>query len=299
METNESILARQVVAFDSQKKIGAVKDIHIDMDARAVKSFVVTSATTKTSLMLPFEKTVAIGDTFITVKEQSYLLPSDPAGSSKNRVQEYKLIGLEVYSHTGNLLGTVQSYEFDEVYGAITKVSIDPKTFFTAEQFTFFATEMVVVNDGTLTAEDYRKGKGPRKKAAKKPAARRAPAAKKAASAAKPKTTPAKKATATAKAAPAKKTTPAKTTPVKKDEKTVPAKTEAKASTPTKTTPAPKKNDENASLREFLIGAKIVEDVASANGKFSAEAGTTLTEDIVLDAEKNDALVLLTLCVEE
>lgn len=173
METNESILKRQVLALDTRKRSGVVKDICIDAKKRAVASLIVTSSTTGSSLALPFDKTLAIGDTFITVQESSSMVSTGTPDAKAALADNFKLLGLEVYSCTGNLLGTVQSYEFDNVYGTITKIILDQKTSFVAEQFEFFAPEFVFVNNGEATAEEYRKGKAPRKKAAKRAPAKR------------------------------------------------------------------------------------------------------------------------------
>ena len=55
---------------------------------------------------------------------------------------------------------------------------------------------------------------------------------------------------------------------------------------------------EDAELMEFLLDAELTDDVTSKDGEFSAEKGTKLTQEIIQEAYRHDALLLLTLSVE-
>ena len=50
---------------------------------------------------------------------------------------------------------------------------------------------------------------------------------------------------------------------------------------------------------EFLIGKTLTEDVASADGVFTAARGVILTRDLVEQAAAHDALLSLTMSVDE
>ena len=66
------------------------------------------------------------------------------------------LIGVEVYSRTGNTLGTVAGFDFDPVFGAIKSISLENGQEFQSETFLFFAPDFVFVDDGSQSAEDLR-----------------------------------------------------------------------------------------------------------------------------------------------
>lgn len=61
----------------------------------------------------------------------------------------------------------------------------------------------------------------------------------------------------------------------------------------------PEADAADAELVEFLIGATLADDVTSADGEFSVAKGTRLTRDLIEEAQRHDALLLLTLGVEE
>lgn len=56
--------------------------------------------------------------------------------------------------------------------------------------------------------------------------------------------------------------------------------------------------DLDAETNEFLLGKTLETDVASDNGAFNVEAGTLVTEEIIEDAQKNNALVALTIAIK-
>lgn len=155
METNETILTRKAVGLDDRKTLGKVSDLRVDCDALGVCHYIVNSASTNSSLVLPFEKALAVGDTFMTVQSRSDFLPvSDEAVSIVN--DGFKLVGSEVYSKTGNRLGVVASYGFDPVFGKVTELVLDSEATFASDQFVFFAPEFVFVDDGEQTAAEQR-----------------------------------------------------------------------------------------------------------------------------------------------
>lgn len=133
METNETILTRKAVGLDDRKALGKVSDLRVDCDTLGVCHYIVSSASTNSSLVLPFEKALAVGDTFMTVQSRNDFLPlSDEALGIVN--DGFRLVGSEVYSKTGNRLGIVASYGFDPVFGKVTELVLDSKATFAADQ---------------------------------------------------------------------------------------------------------------------------------------------------------------------
>ena len=58
-------------------------------------------------------------------------------------------------------------------------------------------------------------------------------------------------------------------------------------------------SDEDAELVEFLIGKALTDDVTSADGVFAASRGVILTRELVEQAAAHDALLSLTMSVDE
>lgn len=100
-----------------------------------------------------------------------------------------KLVGVEVYSRTGNTLGTVTTFDFDPVFGAIKSITLDNGSEFKSDAFLFFAPDFVFVDDGSKSAADLRQAEdntsdAPAAAPASTPATQPAPAAQPAAPAA-------------------------------------------------------------------------------------------------------------------
>lgn len=271
METNESILGREIVALADQKRVGKVEDLCVNMDTCSVVGFVVTSASTGTSLILPFDQALAIGDTFMTIDARDNLLATDMDQAKESMAEGFKLVGVDAFSRLGNALGTVDGYTFDTTYGTITEVILDDESSFSSDTFIFFAPDMIFLNDGGVTADELRRGKGRKGKAAKKSAKKT-------------------------------KSSTRKTAPKARAQKPV-ARPEVKPAPKPEPKPEPApvqvEVDKDADVKEFLLGLVVTEDVKSEDGAFTVSEGTKLTQDIIDDAAKHDALLSLTLSVED
>lgn len=112
METNESILVRNVVGLDDRRIIGKMRELRVDCDTLAVSHYIVASATTTAPLVLPFDRALAVGDTFVTVQSRENFLPASDASAQALIAGGFKLVGVEVYSRTGDKLGTVAVLRF-------------------------------------------------------------------------------------------------------------------------------------------------------------------------------------------
>ena len=58
-------------------------------------------------------------------------------------------------------------------------------------------------------------------------------------------------------------------------------------------------SDPDAELRSFLVGKKRNERVVSQDGSFVIKAGEEITEQVFAEAQKCDAVLLLTMSVDE
>ena len=184
METNESILTRQVVGLDDRKVLGKVNELRVDCDTLAVSHYIVGSATTSAPLAMPFGASLAVGDTFLTVQGRDRFLPATDADAQQVVREGFALVGADAFSRAGDALGKVASYEFDPVFGTVTKLVLEDGRAFDAASFVFFAPEFVFVDDGAKTAAELRASSangasddaGEAEGAAKEPAAASEPA---------------------------------------------------------------------------------------------------------------------------
>lgn len=164
-------------------------DFPITIYAKAVGHYIVMNASTNNAIALPFENAIAVGDTFITVQSYGSFVDANSPASKELVSDSNKLVGVEVYSRTGNTLGTVTTFDFDPVFGAIKSITLDNGSEFKSDAFLFFAPDFVFVDDGSKSAADLRQAEdntsdAPAAAPASTPATQPAPAAQPAAPAA-------------------------------------------------------------------------------------------------------------------
>ncbi|MCL2806698.1 MAG: hypothetical protein FWD27_00820 [Coriobacteriia bacterium] len=272
METNETILTRDVVVLESQKKLGSVKALRVNSDTMTVCHYIINNDSTGSILVLPFEKALSVGDTFMMVQSRDDFLAANDAFSNKVLQEGYVLLKEEVFSKTGNKLSPVQGFEFDTVSGGVTKLQLESGQSYSSDSFLFFSSDFVFVDDGTPTAIDLRGVTGESPVVA-------APAAFGAGVMA------------------ASTEVPEAPAPVVAEEPVVVA---APAEEPVVVAP-PAEEETTVSDEEimgFLEGAVLQSDVESENGVFKVSKGTVLTKEIILEAAEHDAVLLLTINAE-
>lgn len=274
METNESILVRSVVGLDDRRVIGKMRELRVDCDTLAVSHYIVASATTTAPLVLPFDRALAVGDTFVTVQSRENFLPASDGNAQALIAGGFKLVGVEAYSRTGDKLGAVAGYEFDPVYGTVTSITLEDGSVYAADTFVFFAPEFVFVDNGAKTAAELR-------------------------------ATPvvAEETVVEIVEAPEVEETVAEAEEEAAEEaveeaveEAIEEAAEAEAeAVAEEELEAPELSDEDAQLVELLVGATLVDDVTSEDGAFALKKDTVLTRAMVYDAISHDALLLLTL----
>lgn len=282
METNESILVRDVVGLDDRRVIGKMRELRVDCDSLAVSHYIVASATTTAPLVLPFDRALSVGDTFVTIQSRENFLPASSTEAQALIAGGFKLVGVEAYSRTGNKLGAIASYDFDPVYGAVTSITLADGTVFGADTFVFFAPEFVFVDDGAKTAAELR--------------ATGLVADEAVAEAVAEEIVEEAVEEAVAEAAVEAAEEEAEAAEEAAEEAVEEAAADAEEATEeAEELEAPELSDEDAQLVELLVGATLVDDVASKDGAFSQKKGTVLTRAMVYDAVAHDALLMLTL----
>lgn len=160
METNESILSRDVVGLDDRRVVGAMRELRVSCDDLAVSHLIVASATTTSPLVLPFDRVLSVGDTFITIQSRDDFMPASSTDAQTLLANGFKLIGVDVFSRTGDKLGIVASYEWDPTFATVISMTLDNGIVFPASDFVFFAPEFVFVDNHNMTAAELRAAQG-------------------------------------------------------------------------------------------------------------------------------------------
>ena len=236
--------------------------------------YIVASATTTAPLVLPFDRALAVGDTFVTVQSRENFLPASDGNAQALIAGGFKLVGVEAYSRTGDKLGAVAGYEFDPVYGTVTSITLEDGSVYAADTFVFFAPEFVFVDNGAKTAAELRSsGDVVAEETVVEEVVEEAPAP-----------SAAEVAAAVAVAA-----TEAEEEAEEAAEEVAEEAAEEAASD---------LSAEDAQLVELLVGATLVDDVTSEDGAFTVKKETVLTREIVDEAISHDALLLLTLAAD-
>ena len=283
METNESILVRNVVGLDDRRVIGKMRELRVDCDTLAVSHYIVASATTTAPLVLPFDRALAVGDTFVTVQSRENFLPASDASAQALIAGGFKLTGVEVYSRTGDKLGSVAGYDFDPVYGAVTAITLDDGTVFAADTFVFFAPEFVFVDNGAKTAAELRAGGAVTADVVEEEIVEEVA----------PAPSAAEVTAAVAVAAEVEAEADAEAVEEAVEEEIAEEMAEEAAEEA-----AAELSAEDAQLVELLVGATLIDDVTSEDGAFTVKKDTVLTRELVDDAIAHDALLLLTLAAD-
>jgi sporulation protein YlmC with PRC-barrel domain len=274
METNETILTRDVVIIESQKVPGSVKSLRVDCDKVAVSHFIVNKDSAGAVLVLPFEKALSVGDAFVTVQKRDDFLPSNDAYSNKVIQDGYKLVKEEVFSKTGNKLGAVKSFEFETIYGRITSLTLEDGTCYSSDAIVFFSTDFIFVDDGALTSAELRlveEAKDEVVEEVEDPTVSVTLVDEVAEEAAEVVAEVAEEVEVALEAA-----VEVAAEPEDDDDATI--------------------SDEE--ILQFLIGTTLQADVESEDGLFKAVKGSVLTRQTILEAAKHDAILLLTINVE-
>ena len=298
METNESILVRDVVGLDDRRVIGKMRELRVNCDDLAVSHYVVTNAATSSPLVLPFDCVLAIGDTFATIQSREDFLSASSAEAQALLSDGFQLIGVDAFSRTGDRLGVVAGYDFDPVFGTVTALTLDTGDTFENAQFVFFAPEFVFVDTGALTLAE------------KRGAEAEAVAAVVAAEVEEEEEEEVEAEALAAVEAAAADEEDDDDVEVEVEETEIVVEEDddddaeevveevLEEDAADDAAEEAGLSEEDAQLAEILVGTTLSNDVASEDGAFSVAKGTVLTREMVDDAIAHDALLLLTLAAD-
>lgn len=133
---------------------GAVKGVSSDfiLDAANKRVSCMMVSTSKGMLgsnLLPIEKVRGIGKDYVTTDTLANVVNAFEYKDTLNIAQEgFYLLGAKVVNGTGNALGSVEDFVFDERTGAIMGITLDNgKAFEQADLIAFSGGNMVFVNE--------------------------------------------------------------------------------------------------------------------------------------------------------
>ncbi|WP_180326555.1 PRC-barrel domain-containing protein [Raoultibacter phocaeensis] len=320
METNESILTKGVVSIDDRKQVGKVKGVIVDCDSCGVSHYIISSSSTNSSLVLPFEKSLAVGDTFMTIQSRDDFLATTDLTARGALEDNFDLVGLDVYSRAGSHLGVVKGFDIDTAFGGITKIDLEDGGSFESDSYVFFAREFVFVDDGTKTDADIRSAAA---NGSDEEAEDSAPLAEPADEEEAVEPDNAEAVEEIEQGADEGMVEVAEDEAEEAEivdevleqgeedelvEEPVedggvgeePVEDEAAEEAEAEEDPAEEAEDDpDAELRSFLVGKVLNERVVSQDGSLVLEAGEEITEQVFADAQKCDAVLLLTMSVDE
>ncbi len=261
METNETILTRDVVVLDSRKRMGSIKGVCVDCDTLAVSHYLVNNTSTGTTLVLPFQNALSVGDTFMTVQNRDDFLAANDAEVNNVLQNGYRLLDAETFSKTGNRLGKVVGFDFDPVGGAITRLNVSNQSSYASDAFVFFSPEFVFVDDGEPTALERRQTPGEPADVANDEDS---------------------------------------VTVVEVEETIIVVEDEDGEASADDAEPADASDESQVDeeIIAFLLDATLTADVESDDGEFRVAEGTVLTREIIEEANLHDAVLLLTINVD-
>lgn len=152
METNKTILMREVVAINERKIVGVVMGMRVDCDSRVVSHFVVGDFEQGVSRLLPYREIRAVGDSFVTINKEAALMPPEGRSSKDLFENGCKLVDVEVFSGDGDRVGAVGGFKFDSKNGEITSITLNDGIEYLAPNILFFSPKFVFV-DAVITED--------------------------------------------------------------------------------------------------------------------------------------------------
>jgi len=156
MENESSLKGTVIMSLGDRKTVGRINDLVIDEDSLSIKDFVVVDSPANVIRLLPFDKIIAIGDTFATIESSDVFRKETDTDVQRIINKGFNLVDTEVFSKVGNKLGVVKSFEFSPIDGNIRDIVLTDGTKFNKDSFVFFSAEYVFVDDGSKTFEQLR-----------------------------------------------------------------------------------------------------------------------------------------------
>lgn len=291
METNKTILMREIVSLEDRETVGTVKDLIVDCMHNKVGHFLVSDSVSGAVSLLALDDIIAIGDPYITIRSKRLMTPETSTLTADIMAQECSLIGIEMLSEAGNHFSFVRGFEFDEKTGSVTSLTTYDNSSVDAQSILFLSPQYIFVGSSqALEGAMRRPASQSHLQPIPEPVLRPQPQP-------QPQVQPAFSAEKKEESKPIgggfQPPKPASSGPSS-------FSSQATSSMPAVHPSQPQQPSSGAKddLSDLLVGAVVGEDITSKDGLFTVKKGTTITKDILANAERHDATLLLTMSVD-
>ncbi len=261
MKKSSEVLGLKVIGIREGVENGIAQDFMIDTESKKIKYLILKSSSGYGFRVMNVTDVEAIGaDYIITGSVENAINIYESKEIMEEIEKGFFILGTTVLSSSGNIIGTVSDFTFEEKTGEMDRVMLNDGHEFSASNIATLAGKMVFINeDGAVS----------------KPAEQIA----------EPAPEPVAEEVFVAEELPAVEEIEVPASPIVA-EQAAPVAAEAPARSAL----------EQESIT-FLLGKTVKSEVLSDDGMFRLEAGTELTEEIINLAEKHDAILTLTLSV--
>ena len=152
METNKTILLREVISLGSKKSLGAVWGVLVDGSTKRVGYFLISDDMLSSVSILSWKNIFGIGDSFITVYDEHLINARSEEG--KNIIfNSCRLVGLDVFSSNGDRIGAVDGFAFNTKTGLIEMIGLTNGNLFDSDSIIFVSSSYVFVNEDARIKE--------------------------------------------------------------------------------------------------------------------------------------------------
>lgn len=285
MKKSSDVLGLTMIGIKEGRENGIAQDFMIDTNTKLVKYLILKSSSGYGFKVMNVSDVQAIGADYIIAPTIDDAINIYESKEIMEEIEKgFFILGTTVLSSTGDIIGTVSDFTFDEKTGKMDIIQLDDGNEFSADKITTLAGKMVFIDpDGTAMSAIA-----------------------------------AQEATASAKVAeeiveepiveaeeiiPPIIEEPEEIIVPTPDEIIIPEPEEIILPEPEQIiVPEPVVVSEPKSALEqesmaFLLGKVVKSDVVSDDGVFHVTAGTKLTQDLINEADKHDAILTLTLSV--
>lgn len=146
METNKTILLREIISLEDRGSVGTITDLLVDYAKKKVSHFCVRDAQTNTLSYLAPGSIVSAGHPYITIKNKSVLIPGNSTLTADIAKNEGSLLNIRMLSAQGDHVDFVKGFEFDPQSGEVSQLETYGSGMVAASSVLFFAKDYVCVD---------------------------------------------------------------------------------------------------------------------------------------------------------
>ncbi len=287
LKRSVEILNLPVISITEGRELGTSKSLLIDAKNGVVAAITIEDEDWYRGVkLLPYSSVIAIGEDAVTITNSENILTLEDASDYETMLDaNVRIIGTKAITKTGTIQGKVSEIFVGEG-GRIEKCALENEeggaAEINADQISIFGKQVTVI-DADLESEKKTKGI-----AVPKPAAPKAPA----------KPAPAPQPPVAKKAEEVRKESPALEAPVVDEPEDEPEETPAVEAKPQESAESAADRATEERHRRFLLGKKVIRQVATDSGLVIAEVGATVTEEILQKAKLSNKIVPLSMSVQ-